>query len=190
MGCEPTGLACTATASSHVQRAKCAVLTGKAHFVGLISVTPLTARLSDLSPTTTPLSKVFLGLLDMALALSNAGRLTADIRLAQAVSNYEASLSDSQKAEFRTLRHKTKATAPGADDVMKLTAEIDRKVGQTSRAWRCFGPRFTNLLRSVQQFAALGDIVIGGSQNLVACGVWCVVRMSLLVGSQADAPSR
>lgn len=118
----------------------------------------------------------------MALALSNAGRLTADIRLAQAVSNYEASLNDAQKAEFRTLRYKTRMTAPGADDVMKLTAEMDRQAGHKIGAWRCFGPRFTNVLHTVQQYAALGDIVIGGSQNLVACGVWCVVRTSLLVG--------
>lgn len=118
----------------------------------------------------------------MALALSNAGRLTADIRLAQAVSNYEASLSDPQKAEFRALRYRTRNMAPGADDVMKLTAEMDQQARQKIGAWRCFGPRFTNVLHSVQQYAALGDIIIGGSQNLVACGVWCVVRTSLLVG--------
>lgn len=126
----------------------------------------------------------------MALALSNAARLTADIRLAQAVSNYEASLSDAQKAEFRTLKYKTRTTAPCADDVMKLTAEMDRQAGQNSRAWRCFGPRFTNVLRSVQQYAALGDIVIGGSQNIVASGVWCVIRTSLLVGSHFHTPLR
>lgn len=118
----------------------------------------------------------------MALALSNAGRLTADIRLAQAVSNYEVSLSDSQKAEFRTLKYKTRTTAPSADDVMRLTAEMDRQARRKIGAWRCFGPRFTNILHTVQQYAALGDIVIGGTQNLVACGVWCVVRTSLLVG--------
>ncbi|KAF1958658.1 hypothetical protein CC80DRAFT_558094, partial [Byssothecium circinans] len=60
---------------------------------------------------------------------------------------------------------------------MRLTAEIDPS-REASR--RCFGPRFTNFLHGVQRFAALGDIIIGGSQNLIACGVWSVVRISLL----------
>jgi len=63
---------------------------------------------------------------------------------------------------------------------MQLTAEVDC---HTSRKFSsaCFGPRFTNFLYGVQQFAALGDVLVGGSQNLVACGVWSLVRMSLLV---------
>ncbi|KAK4451255.1 ankyrin repeat-containing domain protein [Podospora aff. communis PSN243] len=65
---------------------------------------------------------------------------------------------------------------------MRLTAEIDRGTGtRVGGRWgRCFGPRFTNVLQSVQQFAALGDVIIGGSQNIVACGVWSLVRMTLL----------
>lgn len=117
----------------------------------------------------------------MALALANAGPLTADIRLAQAVSQYEASLSSAQKAEFRSLRSRARRTPPTVDDVMKLTAEVDKGASEKIRARRCFGPRFTNILQTVQQYAALGDIIIGGSQNLAACGVWCAVRMSLLV---------
>jgi len=62
---------------------------------------------------------------------------------------------------------------------MRLTAEIDRDVVSGER---CFGPRFTNFPQAVQQFAALGDITVGGSQNIIACGVWSLVRMSLLVG--------
>jgi len=65
---------------------------------------------------------------------------------------------------------------------MRLTAEIDRHgLGRVARGSRCFGPRLTNFLQAVQQFAALGDIVVGGSQNIIACGVWSLVRTSLLV---------
>jgi hypothetical protein len=39
----------------------------------------------------------------------------------------------------------------------------------------------TNVLQSVQQFAALGDVVIGGPQNLIACGVWAAARLALHV---------
>lgn len=36
-------------------------------------------------------------------------------------------------------------------------------------------------VQAIQKFAALGDIIIGGSQDLMACGVWTIARMALLV---------
>jgi hypothetical protein len=116
----------------------------------------------------------------MSKALTTASLLKPEIRLAQAVSEFEADLLIEQKAAFRTLRSQSQTTAPNSSDVMRFTAEMDRRIS-TKFASQCFGPRFTNFLQGVQQFAALGDVVVGGSQNLVACGVWCVVRMSLLV---------
>lgn len=62
---------------------------------------------------------------------------------------------------------------------MRLTAEIDHASGQNGR---CLGPRLMNLLQAVQKFAALGDVIVGGSQNLIACGIWTIVRTSLQVG--------
>jgi hypothetical protein len=115
----------------------------------------------------------------MSNALATSARLKPEIRLAQAVSEFEATLSGEQKATFRTYRSQTRDTPPDTHDVMRLTAEIDQSASRKSR--RCFGPRFTNMLQAVQQFASLGDILIGGSQNLIACGVWSLVRMSLLV---------
>ncbi|KAK2736994.1 hypothetical protein CKAH01_07681 [Colletotrichum kahawae] len=115
----------------------------------------------------------------MALALRNAAPLKAQVRLAQAVSEFEASLDGEHKAAFRNARIATRATPPTPSDVMKLTAEIDSRVRQEQGPSRCFGPRLTNILQAVQQFAALGDTVVGGSQNLVACGVWSAVRMVL-----------
>lgn len=110
--------------------------------------------------------------------LALASRLKPEIRLAQAVSLYEADLSADQKARFRAERSRLRDAPPGIRDVMRLTAEIDQAaIGKT----RCLGPRMVNVLQSVQQFAALGDIIIGGSQNLIACGVWTMVRTSLLV---------
>ncbi|KAJ4138505.1 hypothetical protein NW768_002340 [Fusarium equiseti] len=66
-------------------------------------------------------------------------------------------------------------------DVMRLTAEIDLKATSKHGRGRCFGPRMTNALQAIQQFAALGDIVVGGAQNLIACGVWAAARMTLQV---------
>ncbi|KAJ6018964.1 hypothetical protein N7522_001031 [Penicillium canescens] len=110
--------------------------------------------------------------------LTLASRLKPEIRLAQAVSLYEADLSADQKARFRADKSRLRDAPPSIRDVMRLTAEIDQAAsGKT----RCLGPRMVNVLQSVQQFAALGDIIIGGSQNLIACGVWTLVRTSLLL---------
>lgn len=116
----------------------------------------------------------------MSLIISNAARLKPEIRLAEAVSQFEASLSADQKTIFHDQRARSLKSPPDTNDVMRVTAEIDRCVsGKAGK--RCFGPRFTNFLQGVQQFAALGDVVVGGSQNIIACGVWSLVRMSLLV---------
>ena len=120
----------------------------------------------------------------MSTALATASRLKPEVRLAQAISQFEADLSSEQKAAFRIYRSQSQETAPDGSDVMWLTAEIDRRA--SARAGgpggsRCFGPRLTNMIQAAQQFAALGDVIIGGSQNLIACGVWSLVRLTLLV---------
>ena len=117
----------------------------------------------------------------MSGALVQARRLKPEIRLAQAVSEFEADLSDQQKASFRSQRSRSLSSPPELSDVMRLTAEIDRSVSNRMARGRCYGPRMTSFLQAVQQFAALGDIIIGGSQNLIACGVWSAVRTTLLV---------
>lgn len=116
----------------------------------------------------------------MSKVLASASRLKPEIRLAQAVSQFEADLSQKEKASFNAHRFQALSSPPNLKDVMQFTAAMDRQMsGKSGR--RCFGPRFTNFLQGIQQFAALGDVVVGGSQNMIACGVWSVVRMSLLV---------
>lgn len=118
----------------------------------------------------------------MSIVSSKASRLKPEIRLAQAVSQFEADLSSEQKATFRNYKSQSQGFPPDPSDVMRLTAEFDYHASNKTGRGRCFGPRLTNFLQAVQQFAALGDIIIGGSQNLIACSVWSLVRMSLLVG--------
>jgi len=119
----------------------------------------------------------------ISTALSHAAQLKPEIRLAQAVSEFEAALSSEQKAAFNASKSQSRSSPPNGSDVMRLTAEIDRSASTIGRGGRCFGPRLTNALQAVQQFAALGDIIVGGSQNVIACGVWSLVRLTLLVGS-------
>jgi hypothetical protein len=113
------------------------------------------------------------------MIFSKTARLKPEIRLAQAVSLFEASLPDDEKSVFRNQRAQVLRAAPDTTEVMRITAHIDRRM--SGKAGRCLGPRFTNFLQGVQQFAALGDVIVGGSQNIIACGVWSLVRMSILV---------
>jgi len=114
-------------------------------------------------------------------AVAKASRLKPEIRLAQAVSLFKADLSSDQKDALRSQESQLQSSPPDQNDVMRLTSEFDKTSGIVAGR-RCFGPRLTNFLDAVQQFAALGEVVVGGSQNLVACGVWMLVRVSLLVG--------
>lgn len=116
-----------------------------------------------------------------ASIIAKAAALKPEIRLAQAVSEFEASLSEQNKAAFRSYRSQSWGKAPNPSEVMRFTAELDRRAAQQAGGGQCFGPRLTNILQAAQQFAALGDIVIGGSQNIVACGVWSLLRFTLLV---------
>jgi hypothetical protein len=119
--------------------------------------------------------------LQMALSLRDRSPLKPEIRLAQAVSEFEAILTSEQKVSFSASRSSAASRTPSMSDVMRLTAEIDLKTTSKHGRVRCLGPRMTNVLQSVQQFAALGDVVIGGSQNLIACGVWAAARLALHV---------
>jgi ankyrin repeat domain-containing protein 50 len=111
----------------------------------------------------------------MALAVRGAAPLKPAIRLAQTISEFQAVLSDDQKAELRMIRA---GQPPSVSDVMKVTASIDRENSRrTSR--RCVGPRLINILGSVQQFSTVVDVIIGGSQNLLASAIWGTLKMTL-----------
>lgn len=118
----------------------------------------------------------------MSKALVSAAPLKAEVRLAQAVSEFEADLSREQKTEFNASRARAVNEPPSIKDVMQLTAEINRRLSRKVVGGRGIGTRTHSFLQCVQQFTALGDIIIGGSQSLIACGVWSLVRTSLLVG--------
>ena len=121
------------------------------------------------------------GVMELALA-STGGRLRPEAELGRAVSAFEAALDATDRAAFRAQRESSARLPPGVRDVMYLTAQIDQRARREgSGAHRCFGPRFAGFLEAVQQYTAVGDVLIGGSQNLLACGVWALVRMTFLV---------
>ncbi|KAM0424477.1 hypothetical protein ACHAPT_010401 [Fusarium lateritium] len=113
-------------------------------------------------------------------AVGFAAKLKPEIRLAQAISEFNASLNNqNQRTKFRNLQSQS---PPDPDDIIRLTEEINRDGARTHRSWRPYGTRLVAMLERMRQFAPIGDVLVGGSQNLIACGVWAVVRLSLEVG--------
>ncbi|KAK0719107.1 hypothetical protein B0H67DRAFT_642492 [Lasiosphaeris hirsuta] len=114
----------------------------------------------------------------MALALRSAVPLSPEMVLAQAISEFEHALSAEQKSTFRALRSQALQSVPQPEDVMRFTAELNMQI-KGRLAARCLGPRFTSVLQTAQQYAALGDVIVGASQNILAAGIWALVRVSL-----------
>ena len=111
----------------------------------------------------------------MALARKKTTKDTAEKQLQKAVSEFEAVLNSKESKEFLACKTGPK---PTPKDVFRFISEIDGK----RRAGRSpVGARLTNILQSVQRFTSVGDIIIGGSQNLIASAVWGALTFSLKV---------
>lgn len=109
----------------------------------------------------------------MALATAKAAPLRPEIKLSQALRDYEAILSAEQRQSF-------KGSPPDAAAVMALTCEIDRRnAGRSSR--RC-GARLTSFLNSVKGFTTIVDLITSSSGNAIAGAVWGSVKIAVQVG--------
>lgn len=69
----------------------------------------------------------------IALSLAKAAPLKPEIKLAQALSEFEAILTDDQKSKLRTYR----GQPPSPTDVTRLTAEIDRDASRNRNYREC-----------------------------------------------------
>ncbi|RSM05266.1 hypothetical protein CDV31_009664 [Fusarium ambrosium] len=111
-------------------------------------------------------------------AVGFAAKLKPEIRLAQAISEFGASLNtQNQRTRFKNLQSQS---PPSPDDIIRLTEEINRDGARAHRSWRPYGTRLVAILDRMRQFAPIGDVLVGGSQNLIACGVWAVTSLSFL----------
>ena len=114
----------------------------------------------------------------MALAMSKAAPLWPDIKLSQALRNYEAVLTEDQMGSF----HHTSPLE--SNDVMALTSEINRQnEGRKSRVW---GARLTTFLNSVKGFTAVVDLIIGNVGNPIASTVWGAVKTAIQVSTTSS----
>ena len=114
----------------------------------------------------------------MALPLARAAPLKPAIRLAQALSEFDAVLNDDQKTKLRTYRGQS---PPNPTDIMRFTSEIDRDASRNRKSRQCVGTRLTNVLHSVQQFSTVVDLIVGSSQSQIAGAIWGTVKLSLQV---------
>ncbi|EMT68829.1 hypothetical protein FOC4_g10004917 [Fusarium odoratissimum] len=109
-----------------------------------------------------------------------AASLKPDIRLAQAISMLLANLPDEQRRSFRTQGEEL--SPPTITDVMRVVAEVDMVTrGKQKGSSRAFGPRLTNFLEAVQEFASIGEVVLGGSMSSLAASVWLIVRLTIMM---------
>jgi hypothetical protein len=116
----------------------------------------------------------------MSVIRSKSRDLGPELRLVCAISEFEADLSNEQKREYHKLKSRNHNSPPDLNDVNRFAAELNLQISSKAGR-RCYGPRFMNFLHGIQQFASIGDVIIGGTQNLLACGIWSIARVSLLV---------
>lgn len=111
----------------------------------------------------------------MEVILSQSSKLKAQVRLGRAISAFYESLDAENKAVFNSYRDAAHTAAPGLGDIRQMAAEIDRKSRKPC------GDRFKRVLEALQQFVAVGDVIIGSTQNMLAAGVWSVARLTVVV---------
>lgn len=112
----------------------------------------------------------------MSKALSQAARLKPEIRLAQALSQFSASLPEPRVREFKLLQTKS---PPDSHDIIRLTEEINRDGSRAHKSWRPYATSMSLFLERIQTLSRVGEFLVGSSQNLIASGVWATVKMTL-----------
>ncbi|KAM7207214.1 hypothetical protein V8F20_002480 [Naviculisporaceae sp. PSN 640] len=112
----------------------------------------------------------------MESLMLSAAKAKPQVRLGHALSIFEESLNNERKAIFRSYRNQAANCTPTLDDVRRAVAESDQKSGS-----RPYGSRFVNILKAVQQFSVVGDVIVGGGGNIVPSAVWGCLRLTLTV---------
>lgn len=106
----------------------------------------------------------------MSQALAEAAPLKAEIRLSQAVGEFPAALGPNRKVELGVPKPQQ---SPTSRSVIEIADEVARdRRRQHGSSWLAkFGPWLEPLLHHIHIFGEAGDILIRGSQNMLASGV-------------------
>ena len=108
----------------------------------------------------------------MAMVLAGAAPLKPEVRLTQALHDYETILSDEDRKQLHS------QGLPDAMAAINFTTLIDRQCSR--RRSQCMGPRLITFLESIQQFSQVVDTFVS-SHPEVAALVWGGVKLALLV---------
>ncbi|KUI69629.1 Vegetative incompatibility protein HET-E-1 [Cytospora mali] len=111
-----------------------------------------------------------------------SGSLKPEVRLGLAISEFAQALDEDHKHDFRRMQNASNNQLTGSD-VIKVTEQINKDGERRHSTWRPYGTRVHSFLSRLQMFASIGDVMIGGSQNLIATGVWSAVRLSLMAAT-------
>ncbi|KAK3950453.1 hypothetical protein QBC32DRAFT_399480 [Pseudoneurospora amorphoporcata] len=111
---------------------------------------------------------------------SSPTQLSPELKLYQAVGEFAQALDGEKKQDFMRLQARCAGSPPTAFDVIRMTEELNREGARRHAAWTpAPGTRLGGFLSRIQKFAEAGDVLIGGTQSLIASGVWTAVRVSL-----------
>ncbi|KAK1773271.1 hypothetical protein QBC45DRAFT_340281 [Copromyces sp. CBS 386.78] len=111
---------------------------------------------------------------------SSPTQLSPELKLYQAVGEFAQALDGEKKQDFMRLQARCAGSPPTAFDVIRMTEKLNREGARRHAAWTpAPGTRLGGFLGRIQKFAEAGDVLIGGTQSLIASGVWTAVRVSL-----------
>ncbi|KAK7965813.1 uncharacterized protein PG986_000090 [Apiospora aurea] len=105
----------------------------------------------------------------MAKVLVLAGSLKPEVKLGVALSEFSQVLDPKYRRRFEALRGGSPGLLNPAE-VIQLTEELNQKGARSHRTWRPYSTRICSFLHRIQVFASIGDVCIGGAQNLIASG--------------------
>lgn len=116
--------------------------------------------------------------INMALVLAEAAPLKPEVKLTQALHEYETILSDEDRKQLHS------QGLPDATAAINFTTLIDREC--SSRRSQCMGPRLITFLESIQQFSQVVDTFVS-SHPEVAALMWGGVKLALLAANNVTS---
>jgi hypothetical protein len=79
-----------------------------------------------------------------------------------------------------------------AADLGDIVTTVDEIVAAATKRHptndRKYATRFIRLFERIREFAIIGDVFVGGAQNMVVSGVWGSVRIAIEVCPVASFP--